>query len=224
MFDFFIRFFKGRAEQRVEAPSCSTLNLVDQEQLNQSLPHPNNESAATGSADQDSATNVKAAFNTFESAAQRQETVRSENQTKNEFHLEDHIFRHNQELANSWTKPELEENFQQIEELFQPSLEEQNQESYTRWLLSVAETVNESDDTLWLLVEDSNPDVRFCLAENYDLNQSILVALSDDENPYVAHRAQQTLTRLRTTGRVVDRIFGKGISKNRKSNSASPTQ
>jgi hypothetical protein len=195
--------------------------LVDLEKLTQSQTHADHGPAASrGAADKNNAMNEKAlksAFKSIESATQIQETVGPENPTDNQFHLEDHIFMHIQDLANTWTKPELEHHFEQVEELFQPSLEEQNQESYTRWLLSVAETANESGDVLWLLVGDSNPDVRFCMAENYNLNQSILIALSNDENPYVAHRAHQTLTRLKDTGRVVDHQFGNAVFKNRKS-------
>lgn len=106
---------------------------------------------------------------------------------------------------------DVEEVLNHFEELFQHKKEEDNQESYTRWLLSVAEEANASDDILWLLVEDPNPDVRFCLAENYSIDAAMLELLREDENPYVAHRAQQTLTRLQSpAGKVVDRDFGTG--------------
>lgn len=84
-------------------------------------------------------------------------------------------------------------------------------DSYTRWLLSVAEEGTASTDILWLLVDDPNPDVRFCLAETYDIDTDILTILSADENPYVAHRARKTLTRLQSpVGQVVDHDFGFG--------------
>ncbi len=92
-------------------------------------------------------------------------------------------------------------------------------DSYTRWLLSVAEEGTASPDILWLLVDDPNPDVRFCLAETYDIDADILKILSEDENPYVAHRANKTMMRLQSpAGKVVDQDFGSGeINRLRKS-------
>lgn len=111
---------------------------------------------------------------------------------------------------------EVDEVLTHFEELFEQTKEEENEESYRRWLLSVAEDATASDDILWLLVEDPNPDVRFCLAENYNIDPAMLKALSEDENPYVAHRAQKTLMRLQSqAGQVVDHDFGSGESNNR---------
>jgi len=111
---------------------------------------------------------------------------------------------------------EIDEVLTHFEELFEQTKEEENEESYRRWLLSVAEDATVSDDILWLLVEDPNPDVRFCLAENYNIDPSMLKALSEDENPYVAHRAQKTLMRMKSpAGQVVDRDFGNAESSNR---------
>lgn len=89
-------------------------------------------------------------------------------------------------------------------------------DTYTRWLLTVAEDCTESDEVLWMLAKDDCVDVRFCLAENYKINPEILKELSKDENPYVAHRAQKTMERLRVPGIVVDHDFGNGSSNNRK--------
>ena len=41
-----------------------------------------------------------------------------------------------------------------------------------------------------------NPDVRFGLADNSRMPICILEQLAQDENPYVAHRASLTLSRL----------------------------
>jgi hypothetical protein len=45
------------------------------------------------------------------------------------------------------------------------------------------------------LAEDPDVDVRFQLAENHNIPRDILKILSNDENPYIAERAQQTLQR-----------------------------
>lgn len=49
---------------------------------------------------------------------------------------------------------------------------------------------------LQVLLTDLNPDVRYSLAENYDLPRESLAMLLDDENPYVCNRARKTLQRL----------------------------
>lgn len=116
-------------------------------------------------------------------------------------------------FATGATASEIDEVVSHFEELFEHTKEEDNEESYTRWLLTVAEDANASEEILWLLVEDPHPDVRFCLAENYNIDTAILEALSEDENPYVAHRAQKTLMRLQSpAGKVVDQNFGTGES------------
>lgn len=43
------------------------------------------------------------------------------------------------------------------------------------------------------LAEDESDDVRYALAENTNVNVTILQKLSEDQNPYVCHRARQTL-------------------------------
>lgn len=48
-----------------------------------------------------------------------------------------------------------------------------------------------------LLAGDECADVRLALAENHNLDESVLILLTEDSNPYVAHRAQKTLARLR---------------------------
>ncbi|MFN8550652.1 MAG: hypothetical protein U0103_04110 [Candidatus Obscuribacterales bacterium] len=125
------------------------------------------------------------------------------------------------EAEGVMTTADVDQLLEHFEEIFQHNekdAEKEDRDSYNRWLLNVAEDASASDDILWLLVEDENPDVRFCLAENYNIDQNILKALSEDENPYVAHRAKRTLMRLQNTaGRVVDREFGAGDgSRNRK--------
>lgn len=115
------------------------------------------------------------------------------------------------------TASEIDELLQHFAEIFQHVQEDDNKESYNRWLLNVAEDGDASDDILWLLVEDENPDVRFCLAENYNIDPNMLKVLSEDENPYVAHRARKTLMRMeKASGRVVDQNFSSGESRIRK--------
>ncbi|MFX9688500.1 hypothetical protein ABTO93_20100, partial [Acinetobacter baumannii] len=40
------------------------------------------------------------------------------------------------------------------------------------------------------------PDVRFAIAENHNADEEVLRMLTEDENPYVAHRAVKTLQRI----------------------------
>ena len=61
---------------------------------------------------------------------------------------------------------------------------------------AVAENLNASMKTVWNLVRDPSPDVRLRLAESYTVPIAILRVLAEDENPYVASRAQTTLLRL----------------------------
>lgn len=51
-------------------------------------------------------------------------------------------------------------------------------------------------DLLRTLLSDNSADVRFAMAENHNLPIEIIDALCDDENPYVAHRANRTKDRL----------------------------
>lgn len=62
--------------------------------------------------------------------------------------------------------------------------------------LAAAENSNTNLETLWQLVNDEDADVRFGLAENHRLPEPILRALSEDDNPYVACRAEKTLERI----------------------------
>jgi hypothetical protein len=61
--------------------------------------------------------------------------------------------------------------------------------------------IGDSRDTslavLLLLAGDDNADVRFALAENHNINKSVLRRLLEDSNPFVACRAQKTLARLK---------------------------
>jgi hypothetical protein len=50
--------------------------------------------------------------------------------------------------------------------------------------------------TVWRLARDESPDVRLRLAESYTVPIAVLRVLSEDENPYVAHRAHRTMRRL----------------------------
>lgn len=46
---------------------------------------------------------------------------------------------------------------------------------------------------LWKLALDCHVDVRFSLADNANTASMILIWLSEDENPYIAHRALKTM-------------------------------
>jgi hypothetical protein len=62
--------------------------------------------------------------------------------------------------------------------------------------MAVADHKNTHIITAMQLAWDDNPDLRFVLAENHQIDSGILDILAKDENPYVADRAQKTLLRL----------------------------
>jgi|AGTN01.3.fsa_nt_gi hypothetical protein len=62
--------------------------------------------------------------------------------------------------------------------------------------IAVADHVNTPLDVLFTLANDESADVRIALAENHNINHEVLKKLTDDTNPYVSHRATQTLSRL----------------------------
>jgi hypothetical protein len=57
---------------------------------------------------------------------------------------------------------------------------------------AVAENPSAHLYVFWVLSSDSHADVRYALACNYKVPAKVLEALINDENPYVAYRAQQT--------------------------------
>lgn len=62
--------------------------------------------------------------------------------------------------------------------------------------MAVADHPNTPLEVLWLLSVDLDADVRFSLAENHNLDTGILNEMTKDSNPYVASRAERTLSRL----------------------------
>jgi len=54
-----------------------------------------------------------------------------------------------------------------------------------------------------MLAIDENPDVRYALAENHNIDKSVLNILVEDAHPYVAQRAQKTLARLKEPAVIV---------------------
>jgi hypothetical protein len=62
--------------------------------------------------------------------------------------------------------------------------------------MDIGDHVHTPLEALLLLTEDEHVDVRFALAENHNIPESILNVLLEDSNPYVAHRAQKTLASL----------------------------
>lgn len=62
--------------------------------------------------------------------------------------------------------------------------------------ISVASNPKATRTLLEWLSHDSCPDVRFALGEDHNLPQEILEVLMRDENPYVAQRARNTMTRI----------------------------
>lgn len=65
--------------------------------------------------------------------------------------------------------------------------------------IAVAENPATPPHVLEMLISDSDVDVRYALAENHNLSDKMLGQLTNDEHPYVASRAQTTLTRLSNT-------------------------
>lgn len=61
---------------------------------------------------------------------------------------------------------------------------------------AVAECSSTPPELLWKLSQDESPDVRYHLAGNHNISINVLFALTADENPYVADRAERTLDRL----------------------------
>lgn len=61
---------------------------------------------------------------------------------------------------------------------------------------AVADNGAVSMETLWRLSRDADAQVRFEIAENSRVPREILDILREDEHPYVASRAQDTLQRL----------------------------
>jgi len=59
--------------------------------------------------------------------------------------------------------------------------------------IAVGEHPDVPDVVLQHLAEDESDDVRYALAENANVNVEILQKLTEDANPYVCHRARQTL-------------------------------
>lgn len=59
--------------------------------------------------------------------------------------------------------------------------------------IAVGEHPDVPDVVLNHLAEDESDDVRYALAENANVCSEILLKLTEDNNPYVCHRARQTL-------------------------------
>jgi len=120
-----------------------------------------------------------------------------------------------------WERPVQMHETEQLSQLFEVD-QDGIGETYNNWLWHLAEAANTksieqsvSTDVIWMLIDDPNADVRFCLAENYNIDEEMLEKLAQDENPYVAHRANKTLTRLRPT-KVVDKDFRARADERRK--------
>lgn len=62
--------------------------------------------------------------------------------------------------------------------------------------IAVAEHLNTPTEVLLLLAEDDSPDVRYAIAENHNIAREVLDKLCTDANPYVASRAERTVSRL----------------------------
>lgn len=59
--------------------------------------------------------------------------------------------------------------------------------------VAVAENGSTTAEIMSILGSDECADVRYAVAENPETPQEILIKLEEDDNPYVSHRAQQTI-------------------------------
>lgn len=64
--------------------------------------------------------------------------------------------------------------------------------------LAVAENPHFPPEYLGVFIEDASSDLRFALAENGNLPEEFLRRLSQDENPYIAQKAQTNVMQKRT--------------------------
>lgn len=63
---------------------------------------------------------------------------------------------------------------------------------------AVAENKKLPADYLHMFLDDTSADVRYSIAENHSMPERLLLALTRDDSPYVAHRAEITLKELRS--------------------------
>lgn len=61
--------------------------------------------------------------------------------------------------------------------------------------IAVADQRNTPFVTVMLLAQDLHADLRYAMAENHNLHTDVLNMLSNDGNPFVAHRAKKTMAR-----------------------------
>jgi len=62
--------------------------------------------------------------------------------------------------------------------------------------MAVAHNPSALLETVTALAQDESDDLRYQLAENHNIHESVLILLAKDPHPYVAHRAKTTLARL----------------------------
>jgi hypothetical protein len=62
--------------------------------------------------------------------------------------------------------------------------------------MAVADNRSAFTETTMLLAQDEDADLRYQLAENHGIDESVLEVLADDSNPFVAHRARKTISRV----------------------------
>jgi len=60
----------------------------------------------------------------------------------------------------------------------------------------VADHLSTLPETIKLLAKDTSVDLRYAIAENHNIDEDVLMMLTEDDNPFVAHRARKTLKRL----------------------------
>jgi len=56
--------------------------------------------------------------------------------------------------------------------------------------------------TMMILAKDVSADLKYAIAENHNIHADVLNMLTEDDNPFVAHRARRTLERVRISALV----------------------
>jgi hypothetical protein len=52
------------------------------------------------------------------------------------------------------------------------------------------------------VAKDESVDLKYAIAENHNIDVDVLIMLTKDDNPFVAHRAKKTLERIATASLV----------------------
>ncbi len=74
---------------------------------------------------------------------------------------------------------------------------------------AIIDNPNASDDVIEILTGDEDADIRYAVAENHNIAIRFIVHLCDDVNPFVANRAERTLSRVSNRFNLVSMPFSR---------------